>query len=83
MIMFIKDLITAYKKVVSDRTLTREAKMTNEILYDPISLELIGKMARDCGGWFEIVRPSDGFILRYYKDGFKKVNSVEDYEEYR
>lgn len=78
-----RDFIAAYKKVKADRKLSAADKVANEILYDPISLELIGKMARDCGGWFEIVRPDDGVTLRYYKDGFKKVNTVEDYEEYR
>ena len=39
------------------------------LLDDPISLEMIAKIARDCGRYFEIIRPSDGLTLRFYKDG--------------
>jgi hypothetical protein len=79
----IKRLIRAYKKLKEEDSLSGKEKIANEFLYDPLSLELIGKMARDCGGWFEIIRPSDGFIFRYYKDGVKVMNAIQDYEEYR
>lgn len=81
----LKRLIRAYKQIKAEEKLSKTEKIVNEFLYDPLSLELIGKMARDCGGWFEIIRPSDGFIFRYYKDGVKtiKPGSFDDYEEYR
>lgn len=81
----LKRLIKAYQQIKAEEKLTQKDKIVNEFLYDPLSLELIGKMARDCGGWFEVVRPSDGYIFRYYKDGVKviKPNSFDDYEEYR
>lgn len=41
---------------------------TIDILNDTLSIEMIAKIASDMGTYFEIVRPSDGVIFRFYKN---------------
>jgi hypothetical protein len=78
----IRDFIDAFKKVRADRKLSASGRVGKEILYDPMSIELIGKIARDCGSTFEVIRPVDGVTFRFYKEGMKQVTSLPDWENY-
>jgi hypothetical protein len=49
---------------------SKKEKMAQEMLYDPFSHELIAKIAKDCDRYFEIVRPSDGYIIRCYPTNY-------------
>ena len=69
----LKRLIQAYKKIKADEEKSRIEKSADSILYDELTLELIAKMARDCGRCFEIIRPGDGVAIRFYEQGFAPV----------
>jgi len=76
----IKELIRAYKQIKADKKKTPAAKVAEELLHDPLSLELIAKMAKNIDRGFEIVRPVDGVILRFYDKGFQPVSISNERE---
>jgi hypothetical protein len=66
----IKRLIQAYKLVKSQEKKTNSDNAVDLLLNDPLQLESIARIAKNCGKCFEIVRPSDGITLRFYENGF-------------
>lgn len=72
---FFKRLIQAYKYVKDQEKKDEATKVAESLLYDPMTLELIAKMAKECGRCFEIIRPTDGIALRFYENGFEPVHN--------
>jgi len=74
----IKRLIQAYKLVKAQENKPDAQKAAEMLLNDPMSLELIAKMATRIDRGFEIVRPSDGFTLRFIDKSFQPVQESEE-----
>lgn len=73
--MFIK----AFRSAVRSEKLRKEAqKAVKQILDDPLSLELIERIAERTDRGFRIVRPTDGVIFEFSERGRKDFNYLEE-----
>ena len=66
--MFIKRVVEAYKRAKEERAVARVSK---HVLDDPLSIELIEKIAKQYDYHFEIVK-TDGTVFRFWKRGARE-----------